>query len=431
MQLGRTALSAWPGIRYNMGMNNQKLISLIALGPVLLATGFAFAGNTAYLQLNGPGSAQPQAAPAPSFSASKSIYGENSMQEYYQVPAQLKKMADSTVAFVNKSSLYFDPVEKIYKIRNFIKLSESDYADESEDFSSQSRFSGCSGSYLGKGLVMTAGHCVSGDPEDSNYFENFLLVFGWKHGQEGVPAQDFPIDAVYSIKKVETHALEGQIGDMGSYRDFALVSMDRDPADRQPLTLETELTPKIGQKVFTIGYPLGLAVKINDPDQAQVYAVEKNGFQTNIDAFGGNSGGPAFDSATNKIVGIIVTAVGTEYSYELNRDFSFIADFSLPTEIIEYKPHLGTAAIGSTLIADLLGMFRRSNASISILDENKYLITLPKGSRFENRSLNFSLVTRLGGKSVFSKGKLMRDKQESFGTGVMGLPEEIKNLIRP
>ena len=412
-------------------MKIQKLIPLIALGPVLLATGFAFAGNTAYLQLKGPADAQPQTAPAPSFSASKSIYGGNSMQEYYQVPLQLKKLADSTVAFISKSRLYFDPVEKTYKVKNSIKLTETDYADESEDFSSQSRLSGCSGSYLGKGLVMTAGHCVSDNAKEPDYFENFFMVFGWKHDQEGAPAQNFPIDAVYSIKKVETRALEGPTGDMKSYRDFALVSMDRDPSDRQPLTLETERTPRIGQKVFTIGYPLGLAVKINDPDQAQVYAVEKNGFQTHIDAFGGNSGGPAFDSSTNKIVGIIVTAVGTEYSYELNRDFSFIADFSLPSETIEFKPPLGTAAFGSMVRGLVLGMFRNSNGTISILDENKCLITLPKGSRFESRSLLFSLVTSVGGKNVFNRGKLMRDNQESFGTGVMGLPEEIKKLIRP
>lgn len=412
-------------------MKIRKLIPLIALGPVLIATGFAFAENNAYLQLKGSGNTQPQAAPAPSFSAAKAIYGENSMHDYYQVPPQLQKLADSTVAFVDKSNLYFDPVEKTYKIRNSIKLSVSDYADESEDFSSQSRLSGCSGAYLGKGLVMTAGHCFSEDPKEPGYFENFFLVFGWKHDQEGAPAQNFPIDSVYSIKKVETRALEGPTGDMKSSRDFALVSMDRDPSDRQPLALETEQTPKIGQKVFTIGYPLGLAVKINDPDQAQIYTVEKNGFQTNIDAFGGNSGGPAFDSATNKIVGIIVTAVGTEYSYELNRDFSFIADFSLTSDTIEPKPHLGTIAFGSTVRGIVLEMFRESNGAISILDENKCLITLPKGSRFENRSLNFWLVTNVGGKNVFNRGKLMRYKQESFGTGVMGLPEEIKNLLRP
>lgn len=412
-------------------MKDKKIISIIAFGSVLMATGFAFAGNTAYLQLNGSAGAQPQAVPAPYFSASKSIYGENSMQEYYQVSPQLKKLADSTVAFVNKSSLYFDPVEKVYKVKNTIKISESNYLDENEDFSSQSKLSGCSGSYLGKGLVMTAGHCVTEDAKDPAYFENFFMVFGWKYDKEGAPAQEFRTDAVYSIKKVEARALEGPTGDMKTYRDFALVSMDRDASDRQPLELEKEQTPRIGQKVFTIGYPLGLAVKINDPDQAQVYAVEKNGFQTNIDAFGGNSGGPAFDSATNKIVGILVTAVGTEFSYELNRDFSFIADFSLPSDTIEYKPQLGTVTFGSAVRGIVLEMLRNSKGSISILDENKCLVTLPKGARFENRALLFSLITRVGGNNVFNKGKLMRDKQDSFGTGVMKLPDEIKALILP
>ncbi len=424
----------------------MKLKSIAVLLAVLIPSYLVFAPDKgqipsdlrdavsagAYSDLSGSGAATatPEVpAPArPGRDESKSIYGENSMHEYYQVPAQLKRIADSTVAFVYKSSLYFDPVGKVYKIKNTVKLSQASYLDESEDFSSQSGLSSCSGSYLGKGLVMTAGHCVSPDPKVSNYFENFFMVFGWKYDKEGSPALDFPADAVYSIKKVETRALDGQ-GD--TRRDFALVSMDRDASDRQPLTLEKVQVPKIGQKVFTIGYPLGLAVKINDPDQAQVYVVEKTVFQTNIDVFGGNSGGAAFDSATNKIVGIVITAVGTEYSYELNQDFSFIADFSLPTDIIEYKPHLGTVALGSALRGSVLGMFRDSRATISILDENKYLITLPKGSRFENRALTFNLVTGVGGKNVFNRGKLMRDKQESFGTGVMRLPEEIKNLVQP
>ncbi|KAF0124858.1 MAG: Trypsin-like peptidase domain protein [Elusimicrobia bacterium] len=414
-------------------MKITRLIFVIgtAIGAALMSAGFAAAENDPYTQLESAVNVRPRSVPPPSLDASKSIYGENSMQEYYQVPERLKRLADSTVAFVNKSSLYFDPVEKSYKLKNTVTISQSDYLDESEDFSSQSRLSNCSGAYLGKGMVMTAGHCVSDDPKDPSYFKNFLMVFGWKYDAAGSPSQDFQADAVHAIKKVEIRALEGPTGNMDSYRDFALVSMEGEPAGRQPLALEAERAPKIGQKVFTIGYPLGLAVKINDPDQAQIFTMEKNGFMTNIDAFGGNSGGPAFDSATDKIVGILVTAVGTEFSYELNRDFSFIADFSLPSDVIEYKPHVGTVSLGSMVRSIVLQMLRTSDASISILDENKCLITLPKGSGFQNRSLIFSMVTRVGGMNVFNRGRLMRDKQESFGTGVLLVPDEIKTLLRP
>lgn len=412
-------------------MRNLKLSSLAALGSILTAAGFAFAGNTAYSQLTNTGDFHPPAAPAPSFGGTKSIYGENSMHEYYQVPEQLRKLADSTVAFVPKGGLYFDPVAKVYKIKATERISDFYYADESEDFSSQNKLSGCSGSYLGKGLVMTAGHCISGEKQDPKYFENFLLVFGWKYENEGSPALEFPPDAVYSVKKVETRAFEGLGGNMSAYKDFALVSLDRDPAGRQPLLLEKEQPPAAGQKVFTIGYPLGLAVKINDPDQAQVFKVRDNIFQTNIDAFGGNSGGPAFDSATNKIVGIVVTAVGPEYSYVLSQDFSFIVEFTLPTDSVEYKPHLGTVSYGTAVKDIALKLLGAQQAVIAPIEENRYLVTMPKGAAFENRSLQFKTVTGVGGINVFNRGKLMRDSQDSFGTGVMRLPDEIKNLVTP
>lgn len=427
---GNTALTGPRDVNYTINMKNLKNISLLTLGQLLLSTGFAAAETSAYSQLSGSALVQPPAVTAPYFPDNKSIYGDNSMQEYYQVSDQLKKMADSTVAFVLKKDLEFDPAKKVYKIKRAVTLLEASYADESEDFSRQGRLSNCTGSYLGKGLVMTAGHCFSVKPGEFTYFENFYMVFGWKYTEEGNPAQDFPADAVYSIKKVEAYALEGATSDLNAYRDFALVSMDGEPVGRQPLELAAEQTPKIAQKVFTIGYPLGLAVKIDNPDHAQVYVVQKNVFLTNIDAFGGNSGGPAFDSVTNKIVGIVITAVGAGYFYELNQDFSFTADFSLPSGL-ELKPESGTALFGASLRTGVLQKFRDAGASVKLIDENKCLLTLPKGAQLDDRSPLFPLLTELGGKSVFNKGKLIRFEQDNFGTGVLRLPKEITDLVRP
>lgn len=412
-------------------MKNPKIAALALVAPLLMTSGAAFAENAGYAQLRNWIKLEAPVAPSPVFTADKSIYGENSMHEYYQVPERLKKLADSSVAFVSRSALYFDPAAKVYRIRNSQKLSDMVYADENEDFSSQGKLSNCSGAYLGKGLVMTAGHCVSANPENDSFFGNYFLVFGWKYAAEGAPSQEFQPGDVYTIRKVEVRVFDGENGDPNRSRDFALVALDREPAGRQPLELEREAAPKIGRKVFTIGYPLGLAVKINDPDQAQVFTVGQDVFQTNLDVFGGNSGGPAFDSATNRIIGIVVTAVGTEYSYELNRDFSFIAEFSLPSNTIVYAPELGTATFGSELRSMVLRMVRDAKGSIKLLDENKCLVTFPKGSKFETRSLFFSVVTRVGGQNVFNRGRLMRDQQDSYGTGVMRLPDEIKSLVQP
>ncbi|HNT98056.1 MAG TPA: serine protease [Elusimicrobiales bacterium] len=409
-------------------MKNPGYLSSAILGFTLLAGNFAFAGDTAYRQLTGADNAPP-AIPSPALSEAKSIYGENSMQEYYQAPEDLKKMADSTVAFVRKDKLYFDPVKRVFTVKNPGKLSEIANLDESEDFASQGKLSNCSGAYVGKGMVMTAGHCVSDDPKNGSYFGDMFMVFGWKYEEEGSIVPDFPVDSVYSIKKIEIRELKS--GDQDTKLDFALVSMDREPAGRQPLVLDDTRQPRVGQKVFTIGYPLGLAVKINDPDHAQVYTVSKNVFHTNLDVFGGNSGGPAFDSVTGRIIGIVITSTGPEYSFELNKDFSFIAEFSGPDDEVNIKPELGTAIYGSGESFNVLNTLRDNGASISILAENKYLVTLPEGAKFQNRSFIFWTVTNLAGKSVFHKGRLMRESQDSFGTGVMRLPEEIIQLVRP
>lgn len=410
-------------------MRNIRSAALAFLGSVILTTNAAaYAGDSAYSQLAGAGNAAP-AAPAPSLSASKSIYGENSMQEYYQVPEKLKAMADSTVAFVRKDSLFFDPVKKVFVLKDRRPLSAIANLDESEDFVSQNKLSNCSGAYVGKSMVLTAGHCVSEDPKGGSYFGDMFMVFGWKYEKEGNIVPDFPASSVYSIRKIETRALEGGTEDVK--RDFALVSMDREPADRQPLVLETAQAPKVGQKVFTIGYPFGLAVKINDPDHAQVYTVAKNVFQTNLDVFGGNSGGPAFDSATGRIIGIVITATGPEYYFELNQDFSFIAEFSGPDTGILTRPELGTATFGAGESSNVLTTMTGFGASVSILDENKYLVKLPKGARFQSRSYTFWTVTNLAGNSVFHKGRLVRESQGSFGTGVMRLPEEIIKILQP
>ena len=431
MQQGRTALSARPYIRYSISMKDKKFISLIALGPILMATGLAFAENTAYMQLKGSADAQAQTAPAPSLSASKGIYGENSMQDYYQVPERLKRLADSTVAFVKKDRLEYNPAGNTYKAKNAVKIAESHYSDESEDFSSQATLSECSGAFVGKGLILTAGHCTSKDPKAANYYEKYFLVFGWKSDKEGSAAMDFPADDVYTIKNIEVHALEGETGNGVTNRDFALLSMDREPAGRQPLELELDQAPRIGRKVFTIGYPLGLAVKINNPDHAQIYNVEKSLFHTNIDAFGGNSGGPAFDSATNKIIGILVTAVGAGYSYELKQDLSFKMEFILSSGYVEFKPEQGTILIAPVLRSRILSDLHNAKAGIAVLDENTYHVTLPKGIRIDSRNLSFNLVTDYSGREAFNRGWLVRHDQDTYGTSVMRLPEEIKNLIQP
>ena len=65
---------------------------------------------------------------------------------------------------------------------------------------------------------------------------------------------------------------------------------------------------------------MGMSVKITDPNDSQIYKLGKNIFTTDLDSFGGNSGGPVFDSYTKRIIGVIVTGNKNEIIYTLNKD---------------------------------------------------------------------------------------------------------------
>jgi hypothetical protein len=119
--------------------------------------------------------------PVPSKNADKAIFGDNSMMDYYQAPPALRKLADSTVAFINKKSLVYDAQTKTYKVAKEIKVS-SNYVDDKEDFVNQNILSFCSGAYVGKSMVLSAGHCVeTNDTSSSSYYKNVYVVFGWRY----------------------------------------------------------------------------------------------------------------------------------------------------------------------------------------------------------------------------------------------------------
>lgn len=371
--------------------------------------------------------------PIPAMSADKAIFGPNSMNDYYQVAPYLQKMADSTVAFIKKTDLTFDQASGKYKIKKKMTMANL-YADPSEDFYKQSLLSFCSGAYVGKGYILSAGHCISSDPKSDNYFGNTYAVFGWKMTSDGTAAMEFLKEDVFSFTAVKVHALSTDIQSeddlLNKYSDYSLSSLDRIPSGKTALEVEKTAPVSVGKNVFTIGYPLGLAVKIDKPEDATVKIDGKTLFQTNIDAFGGNSGGPVFDSKTNKIIGILVTGFGGEFNYELKDDAAFyiVIDTSSP-EALSIDPKTITITAGEKVLPQLVAILKQYKAKIGKVSEGKYVAMIPKGTSIGNREPMFELIVSLNGVQVFNKGKLVRMEQEAYGTGIMKIPQTIKDII--
>lgn len=394
---------------------------------LLLLSGFAGA------QEFNPNFNQKIDLPVPVMSSDKAIFGPNSMNDYYQAAPYLQKMADSTVAFIKKTDIVLDQASGSYKIKKKMTMGNL-YADPSEDFYKQSLLSFCSGAYVGKGYILSAGHCISSDPKADNYFGNTYAVFGWKLNSDGSAVTEFTKDQVFTFTAVKVHALSADIQSendlLNKYSDYSLSSLDREPSGRTPLPVEKTAPVAVGNKVFTIGYPLGMAVKIDKPEDASVKIDGKTLFQTNIDAFGGNSGGPVFDSKTNKIIGILVTGFGGEFNYELKEDAAFyIVVDTVSPEGLAIDPKTVTITAGEKVLPRLVSLLKQYKAKIGKVSEGKYVASIPKGTSIGNREPMFELIININGVQVFNKGKLVRMDQEAYGTGIMKVPQEIKNLL--
>ena len=140
---------------------------------------------------------------------------------------------------------------------------------------------GCTGFYLGDGLVATAGHCIS------------------KLGGQKVAFNDTVMTGTIAI------LANARVG----FDDIAIIKINSIP--HESVTLACEGYPKIGDEVHMTGYPgtYGLATVwgrvASEPDTTDIWP---NVIKINISAFGGFSGSPVFDADEN-VVGILVAGL--------------------------------------------------------------------------------------------------------------------------
>jgi len=363
----------------------------------------------------------------------KAIFGDNSMMDYYQVSDELKKLADSTVAFISKNSLIYDSTTKTYKLANEMKVS-ANYLDDNEDFVNQNILSFCSGAYLGNSYILSAGHCVdASNINSSNYFKNVYIVFGWRYESDNTPVLTFNEDQVYTIKEVKIRNLSTSISSLNdllnNYEDYSLLVLDKEPKNKKPLIVDKNADIKEGKQVFTIGYPLGMAVKINKPEDATIKIVGKNTFQTNIDAFGGNSGGPVFDSNTKKIIGILVTGFGGEFDYELKEDIIFNVEVSTLVNTMAVDSKTQTLYVSERYLSYVRSEVVSKYKGMFLNNGKGYIAMIKAATKINNRDLMFVVVLRMFGSKALNKGKFVRYDQDSYGTGVMRIPESIINEV--
>jgi hypothetical protein len=230
----------------------------------------------------------------------KVIYGSDDRLDYFEAPAARKALADSVVSLWSSYKLTKDG-------SNF-KLSTMKFADAGnlcagERFREQQKGAFCSGSLVGEDLVMTAGHCIKNAPVNVSNGEtcaNTRLVFGFAIKSRGGNApSSVPESDVYSCKEIVTHGLNN------GGADFAIIRLDRKVTGRKPLPIHRGAGLKKGDRMFVIGHPSGLPLKVAEGASVRDASKDTH-YVADLDTYGGNSGSPVFDSRTSFIAGILV-----------------------------------------------------------------------------------------------------------------------------
>jgi hypothetical protein len=230
----------------------------------------------------------------PLLPAPKSIYGTDNRQEYFEALPAMRQLSDSVASLWKGASI--KPAGGNYRLTTEV-FGEKYNLCPGEKFREQPLGAFCSGSLVGDDLVMTAGHCITNRTD----CVNAKIVFGFAVTSSGGKAPTaIPQRDVYSCKQIVTRHLEGQSGP-----DYALIRLDRKVEGRRPLAISRGRELKTGDKVFVIGFPVGIPLKVSG-DAAVRDASQPGYFVTDLDTFGGNSGSPVFNASDNLIEGILV-----------------------------------------------------------------------------------------------------------------------------
>lgn len=205
---------------------------------------------------------------------------------------QAEVIRKATVAIIQNEKLQ-DP--------NLFSLGDHYRFCMSQPMENEKLWANCSGTLVGKDLVLTAGHCISSETDcsDKSYVFDFL-------SNSDIPRIQNNENLIYKCKKVLAWSKPVPRQQLV---DYALIQLDREVQDRQPISISKT---KIGQEtnLTTFGFPLGMPMKISkgyiNKEDAQKNLSQKSSFAySKMPTHGGLSGGGVYDDNYN-LIGVLV-----------------------------------------------------------------------------------------------------------------------------
>lgn len=274
-----------------------------------------------------------------------SIYGADDRRDLYEASPEHRKIAESVAAFLPK-----DKFTELGKSGHWFFKAEAWEKSGDDPLCPEVRFRGqpsgslCTATLVAPKLVLTAAHCVQNDA-----CAGHKIAFGYGMTVKNRWPTQFAAAELYECSVFESNY------DLDSGEDWAILALDRPvPPERAPLKI-AEASGDPAAKVFTIGTPAGLPLKVSDG--ATIRKTRGPGFEADLDVLGGNSGGAVFTDGSAEIVGV---AVRSGPSYAVNTLRGCVKPYVQSAEDVEKGKALLTTATKSSVF---LPAYRRAVAA--------------------------------------------------------------------
>jgi V8-like Glu-specific endopeptidase len=223
-------------------------------------------------------------------SRQSSIYGSDDRREVFEAGDQRWRDAARSVAALVKASDISVNRLTAQSLGQKLNLCQE------ERFRDQPSASGCSGFLATNDTIITSGHCI----KDAADCSSIKFVFDYAYQSAGSDPLNLTSDRIYSCAQIVSRQYGGT-----EKTDYAVIRLDRAVSGRQPLRMREQGKIESNAQLVGIGTPSGLPMKIM-PNARVIKNEAASYFEANIDSFGGNSGGPVFNTSTGLVEGIIV-----------------------------------------------------------------------------------------------------------------------------